>query len=123
MGQVSAKLRRVAGGYAHWCPGCEEMHILPDGWCFNEDLTRPTFRPSFKHSGLRTVYENGKWTGEWVRDPAGNPVSRICHYNLTDGQIHFVSDCTHALVGHTVPLPDLPEGARDSAFAFAASTE
>jgi hypothetical protein len=76
---------------AHWCPGCEEMHVLPwkrGGWTFNGDFERPTFTPSFKHS-----------------DGAGN----VCHYILTDGVLDFCGDSTHALRGK-VPLPPLPAG-------------
>lgn len=112
MSQVSSKLRRVQGGYAHWCPGCEQAHSLPDSWKFNGNLESPSFSPSFKHEGIQTVIVNGEWTGEWVRDAQGNTVPMICHYHLTDGQLKFCGDCTHALKGKTVPLPDLPEHLR-----------
>ena len=110
MSQVSSTLRRIEGGFAHWCPGCEEVHRLPDSWSFNGDLEKPTFAPSFKHSGIRCVFADGKWTGEWVRDASGNTVPYVCHYTLTAGQLQFCSDSTHALAGKTVPLPQLPEG-------------
>lgn len=113
MNQVSATLRAVAGGYAHWCPGCEEIHVLPHGWTFNGDLDRPTFTPSFKHGGKRRVFKDGRWTGDWVRDAAGKTVPMVCHYILTAGQLHYCGDCTHALAGKTVPLPPLPAGYTD----------
>ena len=28
MGQINSKLRSVTGGFAHWCPGCEGMHVI-----------------------------------------------------------------------------------------------
>lgn len=108
MGQVSACLRRAERGYSHWCPGCEEVHLIPDSWSFNGDLDRPTFSPSVKITGVQTVVVDGKWTDEWVRDAAGKPVSYCCHYILTGGQLNFCGDSTHALAGKTVALPPLP---------------
>jgi hypothetical protein len=32
----------------------------------------------------------------------------VCHSFVTDGKIQFLSDCTHALAGQTVALPDWP---------------
>ena len=31
-----------------------------------------------------------------------------CHTFVTDGRIQFLGDCTHALAGQTVDLPDWP---------------
>jgi hypothetical protein len=89
------------------------MHPLPDKWTFDGNLENPTFTPSFKQSGIKTEYVNGKWTGEWIRDAQGNTVPFVCHYILTSGQLHFCDDSTHALAGKVVPLPDLPEGLTD----------
>lgn len=112
MNQVSATLRRLTNGYAHWCPGCEEMHRLPDSWTFDGNVECPTFSPSFKHSGVRAVTVNGEWTGEFVTDAAGKPIPFICHYILTAGVLNFCGDCTHSLTGRSVPLPPLPEWAK-----------
>ena len=106
--QVSTKLRRDECGYDHWCPGCQEMHRLPDSWSFDGNLVQPTFTPSFKHSMLKRIFVGGKWTGEWARDSSGNTIPATCHYTLTAGQLQFCPDSTHALSGKTVPLPDLP---------------
>ncbi len=114
MGQASGVLRRVQGGYSHWCPGCEEMHILPDSWQFDGNLESPTFKPSFKHEGVRKEFNKyGNWTGEWIRDEHNNVIHRTCHYVLTAGVLNFCADCTHALVGKSVPMPPLPEGLTD----------
>lgn len=112
---MSSKLRRGADGYFHWCPGCGEMHKLPDSWTFvNRDLENPTFHPSFKHGGKQTVKDaNGKWTGEWVRGPDGKALDWICHYILKDGILNFCSDSMHNLAGKSVPIPVLPDFARD----------
>jgi hypothetical protein len=108
MGQVTPKLRRAKDAYVHWCPGCEEPHRLPDSWQFNGNLDQPTFTPSFKHSGVKRIMVNGEWAGEWVRDAQGKPVPFTCHYILTNGILNYCGDCTHSLVGKSIPLPDLP---------------
>jgi hypothetical protein len=110
--QVSQILRRGVQGYFHWCPACEEMHLLPDGWAFNGDVNKPTFHPSFKHSGKRAVVVNGRWTGEWHRGADGRPADGTCHYIITDGQIHFCSDSWHGRTD-VAPMPEIPEGVSD----------
>ena len=107
--QVSPILRKATDRFFHWCPACEEMHPLfyDRSWKFNGDLNKPTFTPSFKHSGLRTVNVKGKWTGEWVRDKDGNPVDGTCHYIITDGKIRFCADSWHKR-SDIVVMPPIP---------------
>lgn len=71
------------------------MHRLPPPprWMFNGDLVKPTFTPSFKH-----ILEWGN----------GDP-TEVCHYILTDGVLHYCSDCTHELSGKQVELPPIPD--------------
>jgi hypothetical protein len=57
-------------------------------WGFNGDRERPTFEPSLFYT------------------------QRVCHLFLTDGRIHFLSDCTHKLANQVVDLPDLPADER-----------
>lgn len=91
MARLSAKLRSVQTGHAHWCPGCEEMHILPARWTFDGNVEAPTFSPSFKHS--------------W-----GPEMAKVCHYILTAGKLNYCDDSTaHQLRGE-VDLPDIPDG-------------
>lgn len=97
MSQVSSKLRRCETGYLHWCPACEELHILPDTWTFDGNLETPTFgigmpRPSFRH------WDNAGW---------------VCHYVLTNGMLSYCSDCSHTLAGKITHLPELPDHAKD----------
>ena len=114
MGQVSSTLRRGAGAYMHWCPGCMEMHSLPDGWTFDGNLEKPSFTPSFKHTGLRRVFTTGgNWTGEWIRSANREPVPFVCHYILTAGILHFCNDSSHNFAGQSVVMPKLPEGLTD----------
>lgn len=77
------------------CPGCGTGHgfnvVSGTGypvWTYNNDPIRPTIRASIL-----------------VRWPTQNGM-HICHSFITDGQIDFLSDSTHALAGQTVELPD-----------------
>jgi hypothetical protein len=110
MGKLSTVLRNVEGGFGHWCPGCGEMHVVPNRWAFDGNIEHPTFNPSVKITGVQTVVdEHGEWTGEWKRDADGKLLPYCCHYVLHAGQLQFCNDSTHALAGKTVPLPPLPE--------------
>lgn len=98
MGQLSPVLRGALEEPAHWCPGCNQMHVLPwkrGGWTFNGDVNKPTFLPSFRH----------RWTT--------SKGERVCHYMLTAGVLTFCGDCTHGLAGKSMPLPPLPDELRD----------
>lgn len=125
MALLSSKLRNMGDGLlAFWCPGCVDVHaITTEGgghpcWSYNGDPDAPTFQPSILVRGLKlNRNEAGEWTGEgvdsWARDAAGNTIPLVCHSFVTDGQIQFLNDCTHALTGQTVPIPDLPAHLRD----------
>ncbi|MGB3389069.1 MAG: DUF6527 family protein [Pseudaminobacter sp.] len=105
-------LRTGEGGVLMFrCPGCNEVHQIQTGdgpgprWGFNGDYERPTFSRSVRVGSYKLVRDSaGKWTGEWERDAAGNPIPSVCHSFVSDGQIQFLGDCTHALAGQTVPL-------------------
>lgn len=111
MGQASRCLRRATGGYAHWCPGCEEMHMIavdaPNSsgakWTFNGNVERPTFQPSV----------NIRVNTPDMKDYQPQAGTSVCHYFLIDGAIQFLGDCTHPLRGQTMDLPELPAHARD----------
>lgn len=113
MGQVSAFLRRAGNGHTHWCPGCEEPHLIPDSWSFDGNLEKPTFNPSVKITSKKRNIVDGKWIGGWPRDSAGNLIDQCCHYHLHAGELKFCGDCTHQLNGQTVPLPELPDFLKD----------
>lgn len=86
MSAEGEKLRKVEGGYEHWCPGCESMHVFPvPRWTFDGDMEFPSFMPSMHYVGF-------------------------CHYFLTDGQLRFCRDCKHELALQVVRLPNIPEG-------------
>lgn len=85
--------------HAHYCPACRQLHeYAVEGpfrngaqWSFNGDYERPTFTPS-----MRIVWGMG-----------GDQPNKQCHYFVTDGQIRYCADSTHALAGLTVNLPDV----------------
>lgn len=120
MGQISSKLRSGEGGLiTYWCQGCEEPHAINSGWSFDGDLEAPTFHPSvlvtcghytpgFKPGSKCWCTFNAEHPGE--EDPF---VCFRCHTFIRGGIVEFLSDCTHALAGHTLPLPPLPPHLRD----------
>ena len=103
---------RTGQRYAHfWCPGCDEVHGVivdkgteaPEPWGWNRSLSAPTFTPSVLVTGSRPATD-----AEIERIRAGEkiePTPRRCHSFVTNGQIAFLADCTHALAGKTVDLP------------------
>lgn len=85
-------------GYRFDCPGCEAPHVIPTkpherGWDFDGNEASPTFSPSI------LVYETTREDGS-----QGTP---RCHSFVRAGRIEFLGDCTHALAGQTVALPDI----------------
>lgn len=115
------------------CPGCGR-HVLPTSetpeaalpsnkarWGFNGSYDLPTFTPSIlarwyeiSEEGQRMLDagEEAPLTGATKAD--GTPERRypgramVCHSFVTDGRIQFLGDCTHALTGQTVDLPEIP---------------
>lgn len=92
-----AKFHLIEPEYVAWfCPGCEGGHGVPvnghksgNGWEWNGSLNSPTLKPSVL-----------------VNVGGSNPTAPICHTFITDGKIQFLNDCTHALAGQTVPIPE-----------------
>lgn len=82
------------------CPGCGEPHVVPtvgpNAWGFNEDLERPTLTPSILVHSRKRYRVDGT-----IED------SPRCHTFIRDGRIEYQSDCTHALAGQTVDLPEM----------------
>lgn len=118
MGQLSAKLRSVQdGGVTFWCPGCQAPHHVTKGWAFDGNVDRPTFSPSvLVRSGHFIPGHTGPCWCSYNREHPNNPapfVCTVCHSFVVDGRIQFLGDCTHALVGQTVEVPELPPHMRD----------
>lgn len=80
--------------YRMWCPGCHLMHRVvdgPNGWTWDGNETAPTFSPS--------ILVQWQITGRR---------EERCHSFVRAGQWEFLSDCTHALAGQTVPMVPIP---------------
>lgn len=99
--------------------------MVGPGWSFDGNLERPTFSPSvLVTSGHFTPGFNAAEKGCWCTYNAeqiakGQEASCFecfrCHTFIVAGMVQFLSDCTHALAGQTLALPDLPEEHRDPA--------
>lgn len=107
----NAVLRQAEGGRLTFrCPGCGDTHTVNGSWTWNGDVVRPTLSPSVLvtsghycqshqpgddcYCTLRAKEPDTNWPEGCYR----------CHSFVRDGQIEFLSDCTHALAGQTVPL-------------------
>ena len=120
MSALSKKLRDAVGGLLHfWCPGCDEIHGVAVGagpgprWNWNGNAEKPTFAPSIlvRNGHYVPGHENQCWCTYNAEHPE-NPskfTCGVCHSFVTDGRIQFLDDCTHALAGKTVDLPDWTE--------------
>lgn len=94
MDPVIVPIGNALGEYVFQCPGCDSWHLITldpsapgQHWTLTGGPFRPTIRPA-------------------VLVNAENRLSvHRCHSFVTDGQIQFLPDCTHALAGRTVPLP------------------
>ena len=105
---MKASLRSVEDHGVHYqalmfvCPGCQDedgqggLHMLPvnsadkqPSWSWDGNLEEPTISPSILTRGGRLGSEG------------------VCHSFLRAGVFEFLGDCTHALAGQSVPLPDL----------------
>jgi len=103
------RARRTESGISFRCPGCGDTHCIPtDGknaWGWNGDLNRPTLTPSI-------LVRSGHYAAHWKPGDAcwcGKDYGfecYVCHSFVTDGRIAFLGDCTHALAGQTVDMPE-----------------
>ncbi|ANZ48669.1 putative ammonia monooxygenase [Erwinia phage vB_EamM_ChrisDB] len=109
------------GKLSFLCPGCEVRHTVnvktPNGpqWQWNGNSDKPTLSPSvLVRSGHYTDGHTGDcWCTYLAEHPEEDPADvftcGVCHSFVRDGRIEFLSDCTHALAGQTVDLPELEE--------------
>lgn len=81
--------------WTFWCPGCKTHHYFGQRWTWDNNREAPTVSPSI------LVTYNGPDAGI-----NGAPPAR-CHLFVRAGQLEFLSDCTHALAGQTVPMEPL----------------
>ena len=96
--------------FMFWCPGCKCCHgvwtsgknTVGAAWSFNGDMEKPTFEPSILVKHTRDITDD-----EHRRIMAGEKLNipqTICHIFVRNGQIQFLSDCTHELAGKTIPM-------------------
>lgn len=101
------------------CPGCEDTHgptvSRPDPvthpgpvWEWNGSLDRPTIAPSIRVSGTKMTPEaEARWRqGQRLTGDVLERMNTLCHSFVREGRIEFLGDCTHALAGQTVDLPE-----------------
>lgn len=109
--QRSDKCRKTEEGRViFYCPGCECSHgpIVDKSkspcWDWNGSLDAPTFSPSILVRG--TVPVTDEEVERIMRGEKVDPKPQVCHSFVRNGMIEFLSDCTHALAGKTVEIPD-----------------
>jgi hypothetical protein len=135
---LSKSLRLATGNHlSFWCPGCNRAHGIGFGegagprWGWNGSAEKPTFTPSILVRGSEMTEEGLAVWKKWLAD--GSPLQPdpegvaplgvspgfeyrplVCHSFVTDGRIQFLGDCTHALAGQTVDLPEWPNPEGDT---------
>jgi len=77
--------------------GCNENHFIAKNrnWKLVSSLENPTITPSMKIT--------------YGDNPPPELAKYCCHFNITNGQIIFHSDCSHELKGQTLDLVDIPD--------------
>lgn len=112
MSALGKKLRKLEGGrVAFMCPGCKQMHhVTVDGtrgWTWNGDGDAPTFQPSILVQGKARILTDEEHARIMQNGEKIDLPDLRCHSYVMDGRIRFLNDCTHALAGQLVDLPDL----------------
>jgi Family of unknown function (DUF6527) len=115
---VAKATKGTDGAFIFWCPGCDEAHAFPvdgsRGWKWNGSLDLPVISPSILVRSGHYVpgHEGSCWCNfDWEgREPSFH--CKQCHSFIgkadgsMPGYIEFLSDCSHALAGQTVLIPD-----------------
>lgn len=103
-----AKVKDVQDGKLRFkCPGCNEHHLVGISnvagphWHFDGNYERPTLSPSVLVNGYRPSDDEDKF------DNPLHDVPFTCHSFVRNGYIEYLGDCTHALAGKTVELPEI----------------
>ena len=85
----STILRRMPGGYVHWCSGCCKIHIIPRSPGDPAlDVNCPTLAARVSHI---------------------DAANACCSYTLRNGMIEYAPTCRHWLAGRSLPIMTLPE--------------
>ena len=105
---MKAKPVIIADGKCSQCEPSEATHII---------LNMPGPIP-YRHIPVNIKTDDGYGTSCWswngdIENPTLKPSIRtrnhkhVCHTFINDGNVNFLSDCTHELAGQTVPLLDV----------------
>ena len=111
--------------FSFWCPGCKLTHsvrVLTDrSWWWNGSFDKPTFTPSILETSGHYAYgfstNENCWCNYKERYPNRPDVPESfrcfkCHCIVTDGKIHFLSDCAHELANTVVDMVPYEEAKR-----------
>jgi hypothetical protein len=110
-------------GLTFLCPGCGSHHSVRVGaadgrpvWGWNGSYETPTLTPSvlvreghYARDGEQPGNCYCDFAERYPEQPPMKWKCGRCHSFVTDGRIQFLGDCTHALAGQTVDLPELAE--------------
>ncbi len=117
MAKISRVLRSAEdGGLLFHCPGCDMLHRVKVGqgegprWGWDGNAEAPTLTPSVLVRWRRwTPSAEDPRVAEKIRtgEIVQTPEEWVCHSFVRAGRIEFLSDCTHALAGQTIDLPDV----------------
>lgn len=101
--------RSSDGGASFWCPGCEDMHHIGPQWeiDFGSNTVAPSILVTSGHFVPGFKAGSACWC-TYKRDDGDTSSFKCyrCHSFVRNGQIEFLSDCTHDLVGQTVQLQE-----------------
>lgn len=90
---TGSEFKRRIIGLAHWCPGCKKAHVLRKSE-YEFDALTETVKPACIHPIILDA-NAGSRRQEYH-----------CVYVITNGKIYYGRECTHALAGREVDLPE-----------------
>lgn len=114
------KVKVIGDILSFFCPGCQNYHSVgvssehPQSWQWNGEDDNVTLSPSVLlrsgHFAPGHAADKPCWCDHNKRNPENIHFHCVqCHSFVRNGNIEFLSDCSHSLAGQTVPLPDYPD--------------
>ena len=101
---ITTKIRALGKTHYFWCPGCNRAHAIDEKWKYNGNSDKPTISPSILVRGTVDLTEDE--CRRIINREKVIPKPLICHSFVREGNIQFLPDCTHALAGKTVEIPE-----------------
>lgn len=115
---AKAKIQVTSEAFVVFCPACNTTHAFPrDNHSFNESEQKPTLYPGLRLATKYTAPPESKPAdmepGDYAkavkahgeRHDEADPTQTICHLIVNNGEIQYLGDCTHKMVGQTIDLP------------------